>query len=83
MAAVCHAQNLQRETCDARRFEVDVGVSSSQALIGGLFEVRNPIMGGYACGQPHKGTVPDSSYIIVDISIILCVYENDCSSEFD
>ncbi|OWF48090.1 uncharacterized protein LOC110453540 [Mizuhopecten yessoensis] len=47
-------QNLERETCDATRREVDVQMTNANAIIGGLFEVRSPTMGGYACGQPHK-----------------------------
>lgn len=49
------AQTLQRETCDARRSEVDVNVPSADALIGGIFMIREPLMGGYTCGGPHRG----------------------------
>ncbi|XP_060080414.1 uncharacterized protein LOC132559805 [Ylistrum balloti] len=47
-------QNLEKETCDASRREVDVQMTNANAIIGGLFGMRSPILGGYACGQPHK-----------------------------
>lgn len=52
------SQTLERETCDARRSEVDVNVPSADALIGGIFMIREPLFGGYTCGGPHRGMTP-------------------------
>ncbi|XP_033749036.1 uncharacterized protein LOC117333723 [Pecten maximus] len=54
LVTLTSGQNLEKETCDSSRREVDVQMSNANAIIGGLFEVRNPELGGYACGQPHK-----------------------------
>lgn len=55
VATVSNAQTLERQTCITTRSSVDVEMAGASAVIGGLFEMRRPILGGYACGEPHKG----------------------------
>ncbi|XP_052073189.1 uncharacterized protein LOC127711239 isoform X2 [Mytilus californianus] len=54
VAAICSAQTLVRQTCSDTRSSVDVQMTGANAVIGGLFEMRTSILGGYACGEPHK-----------------------------
>ncbi|CAG2206154.1 unnamed protein product [Mytilus edulis] len=54
VAAICSAQTLVRQTCSSTRSAVDVQMTGANAVIGGLFEMRTSILGGYACGEPHK-----------------------------
>jgi hypothetical protein len=55
VATVSNAQMLERQTCITTRSSVDVDMADASAVIGGLFEMRRSILGGYACGGPHKG----------------------------
>ncbi|XP_069135753.1 LOW QUALITY PROTEIN: uncharacterized protein [Argopecten irradians] len=54
LVTLTSGQNLEKETCDSSRREVDVQMTNANAILGGLFEIRSSLMGGYACGQPHK-----------------------------
>lgn len=56
----CTGQTLISQTCSTVRSSVDIEMTGANAVIGGLFEMRTAILGGYACGEPHKGT----SYIM-------------------
>lgn len=72
ICGVCFGQNLERETCDASRYVVDVNMNGADAIIGGLFEIRSPSSGGYACGEPHKGRQPLRVYdILTTIELFL------------
>lgn len=57
VVTLSNTQNLERETCNAARSEVDVEVASAGALIGGIFHIRDSLMGGYTCGTPHTGRI--------------------------
>ena len=67
VATVSNAQTLERQTCITTRSSVDVDMTGANAVIGGLFEMRRSILGGYACGEPHKGM----DYFIINIIIII------------
>ncbi|XP_061196327.1 metabotropic glutamate receptor 3-like [Saccostrea echinata] len=91
--SLSNTQNLGRETCDARRSEVDVEVASAGALIGGIFKIRDTLTGGYTCGTPHKELIQvyeaakfaiqrvNAQNIVPGIRLGMKAYD-DCGSPF-
>ena len=49
------AQTLEAETCDSTRMMVDVDFAQADAVIGGIFDMRQPGSDGYGCSEPHPG----------------------------
>ena len=54
-SALSQTLTLQDQVCDADRKRVNVQTSNANVLIGGLFDIREPGIGGIGCGLPSKG----------------------------
>ncbi|KAL3856574.1 hypothetical protein ACJMK2_011309 [Sinanodonta woodiana] len=56
---VSHQQNLVKETCDAQRLVVDVSTSNANAILGGIFDIRQAgtADNGFGCGQPYSDLI--------------------------
>ena len=49
------AEDLVSETCDSTKTSTNIVPTNANAVIGGLFGMRQPGSDGYGCGLPAPG----------------------------